>query len=230
MSGAPVSVVLAALRSVTGHQPRRNGAGSWEARCPAHGDRRPSLTVSAGADGRALICCHRGCRVESIARALGLTLRDLMASPGSPSPKPRLRPAGRGIGDGDIRERFETHTGAVAELERRHGPRSATWIYHDAAGEPVGVVVRWNREGGAKVIRPVSRTRAGWVIGAMPRPRPLYGLGTLADPGQVFVCEGEPACDALREIGLTATTSSGGSNAAFHLQRSGSWLRCGNLM
>ena len=66
------------------------------------------------------------------------------------------------------------------------------------------------------MIRPVSRTRAGWVIGAMPRPRPLYGLGTLADPGQVFVCEGEPACDALREIGLTATTSSGGSNAAFH--------------
>ena len=30
----------------------------WSARCPAHDDRRPSLSVSEGDDGRALVRCH----------------------------------------------------------------------------------------------------------------------------------------------------------------------------
>jgi phage/plasmid primase-like uncharacterized protein len=39
---------------------RRVGA-TWMARCPAHEDRKPSLSISAGRDGKVLVRCHAGC-------------------------------------------------------------------------------------------------------------------------------------------------------------------------
>lgn len=39
-------------------------------RCPAHGDRKPSLSVSDGADGRLLAKCFVGCSFPDIAAAL----------------------------------------------------------------------------------------------------------------------------------------------------------------
>ena len=107
---------------------------------------------------------------------------------------------------------FPTANAAVAELERRHGKRAALWPYYDAAGKPVGLVVRWDRPEG-KDIRPVSRLGDGWRVGAMPDPRPLYGLPDLAAAGRVVVTEGEKAADAARALGFTATTSAGGSQA-----------------
>jgi hypothetical protein len=95
--------------------------------------------------------------------------------------------------------KFSTSTEAIAELEREHGPKSASKDYHDASGELVGVIVRWNRPEG-KVIRPVSRDGDHWVISGMPAPRPLYGLPDLAAAAQVFVCEGEKAADAARSV------------------------------
>ena len=47
------------------------------ARCPAHDDRQPSLSLSEGFDGRALLCCHAGCSLDSILEALGLEAADL---------------------------------------------------------------------------------------------------------------------------------------------------------
>ena len=43
------------------------------AKCPAHEDRTPSLRVSAGRDGRALLYCHAGCGTETVVKALGLS-------------------------------------------------------------------------------------------------------------------------------------------------------------
>jgi len=50
----------------------------WSARCPAHEDRRPSLSVAEGDDGRALVRCHAGCTTEDICAVVGLTVLDLM--------------------------------------------------------------------------------------------------------------------------------------------------------
>lgn len=50
----------------------------WEARCPAHDDRRSSLSVSVGEDdGRVVLHCHAGCEPEAICQAIGLRLADL---------------------------------------------------------------------------------------------------------------------------------------------------------
>jgi excisionase family DNA binding protein len=56
---------------------KRSGAG-WVALCPAHQDRTPSLSISEGDDGRALIHCHAGCATSKVASALGLPMSDLM--------------------------------------------------------------------------------------------------------------------------------------------------------
>ncbi len=61
-----------------------SGSG-WQARCPAHDDRTPSLSISTGDDGRTLVHCHAGCLVEDILAAVGLTLRDLFVDPVSAS-------------------------------------------------------------------------------------------------------------------------------------------------
>ena len=49
----------------------------WVARCPAHEDRRASLSIGRGDDGRWLLHCHAGCALDSILAALGLEPRDL---------------------------------------------------------------------------------------------------------------------------------------------------------
>jgi hypothetical protein len=61
---------------------KRNGSG-WIARCPAHEDRKPSLAIAAGDDGRVLLTCHAGCDVELILAALGLEKRDLFQPNGN---------------------------------------------------------------------------------------------------------------------------------------------------
>jgi 5S rRNA maturation endonuclease (ribonuclease M5) len=49
----------------------RNSKG-WSARCPAHDDKRNSLSVSEGEDGKVLFKCHAGCSYAAIIAALGL--------------------------------------------------------------------------------------------------------------------------------------------------------------
>ena len=48
---------------------RRSGHG-WVARCPAHRDRHPSLTIADGAEGRLLLRCFAGCSWSAIQDAL----------------------------------------------------------------------------------------------------------------------------------------------------------------
>ena len=69
--------VLARLQDV-----RRSRRG-WMARCPAHEDRSPSLSVSEGGDGRVLLHCFSGCRTESVCEALQIRVSDLFSARGA---------------------------------------------------------------------------------------------------------------------------------------------------
>lgn len=64
---------------------------AWMARCPAHGDRSPSLCVKGLPDGRILLHCFAGCDTAQILAKLGLTLADLF--PERLAGGPRVRPA-----------------------------------------------------------------------------------------------------------------------------------------
>ena len=216
-----VDRVLAALTD-RGCDHRRNGNG-WSAQCPAHDDRNPSLSIDEGDDGRALVRCHAGCSAEEIIASLGMTMRDLMPEDQGSSRKSRSKTAKSKASSPHRNEQPEPRTyatakDAVAELESRHGERSAAWAYHDATGEAVGAVIRWDRPDGKKDIRPVSRDADGrWFIGGMPEPRPLYALPEIlaANPWTtIYVVEGEKAADAGRSISRTTTTSPHGSKSA----------------
>ncbi|MGA7636617.1 MAG: hypothetical protein WCB00_06795, partial [Candidatus Acidiferrales bacterium] len=59
---------------------RRNGGG-WQALCPAHPDRNPSLSIAVG-NGRILVHCHAGCSQEAVLAALGIELSELFSDNG----------------------------------------------------------------------------------------------------------------------------------------------------
>lgn len=55
---------------------RARGNGRWSARCPAHADRTPSLSISEGERGL-LLKCFAGCSLDEICAALVLRVADL---------------------------------------------------------------------------------------------------------------------------------------------------------
>jgi hypothetical protein len=67
--------IVSALEQA-GSNPRQRG-DQWEARCPAHDDKSPSLGVATGQDGKALIKCQAGCATADVMAALRLTMADL---------------------------------------------------------------------------------------------------------------------------------------------------------
>jgi hypothetical protein len=67
----PLDLVLERLEGV-----KKRGA-DYQALCPAHDDQDPSLSVSQGEDGRALLKCFAGCKTEDVVAALGLEMKDL---------------------------------------------------------------------------------------------------------------------------------------------------------
>lgn len=82
-------VLLAQLQGV-----KRTGEGRWLARCPAHSDKRPSLSIRETADGVVLLKCWSGCAAAEVVAAVGLDMGALF--PGKPidhhSGKPERRP------------------------------------------------------------------------------------------------------------------------------------------
>ena len=104
-------------------------------------------------------------------------------------------------------------TSAVDALTRQKGEPSHIWTYCDPVDREAGAVLRWDGPDG-KDFRPVSLTVDGWVIGAMPDPRPLYRLPSIVDAERIYVVEGEKCADALTTLDVEATTCSGGSKAA----------------
>lgn len=54
----------------------RRSAGGHVARCPAHEDSTPSLSITRKSN-RILVYCFAGCRAEEVCQSMGLTLSDL---------------------------------------------------------------------------------------------------------------------------------------------------------
>lgn len=132
------------------------------------------------------------------------------ASGGPGTPADDARPTPKGSCPAKA---YKSAGSAAGVLSRGLGSPSATWTYTDARGEPVGRILRWDTPEG-KEIRPVSRHGDWWRIAGMPEPRPLYRLPEVVAAEQVFICEGEKAAEAARSLGLVATTSAHGCQAA----------------
>ena len=73
MTTAPLDRLLSRLQLV------RDRGSHHMARCPAHDDKNPSLSLTASADGSVLIFCHAGCATADVVEAVGLQLKDLFS-------------------------------------------------------------------------------------------------------------------------------------------------------
>ena len=73
--GMVMTVADHVLNRLEGAKP--SGRGQWSALCPAHDDKKPSLSVALGEDGKVLLHCHAGCDVGDIVAAIGMTEADL---------------------------------------------------------------------------------------------------------------------------------------------------------
>jgi hypothetical protein len=168
----PVDKVLTRVEA-----PRANGAG-WSARCPAHDDEHPSLSISEGENGRALVYCHAGCSHEAIVEAMGLWSSDLM-------PSDQIA-ASRG-----------TCTQRAIDV---------TYDYCDEAGQLLYQVVRFKPKD-FRQRRPDGCGGWIWNLGDTRRVLYRLPDLLNADPEAfIFVCEGEKDADNLANRGLIATT------------------------
>lgn len=166
---------------------KSNGKG-YQACCPAHDDRDPSLSISEGHDGRILLKCFAGCEPETIVSALGLMLSDLF-----PPKETQLLPA--------------------QKSHKNKTPKQivATYDYENEQGKLLFQAVRYEPKGFSQR-RPDGK--GGWVWNLDGVRRVLFRLPELlaAHPSAtVFVCEGEKDADRLRELGLVATTNPQGA-------------------
>lgn len=104
----------------------------------------------------------------------------------------------------------------------QHGQASTLWLYADGQGRTLGYVARFETPEG-KAILPLCFGQYGtgrpqWVWKALPEPRPLYNLPSLAaapaDP-PVLLVEGEKTADAAQVLfpHCAVLTWSGGANA-----------------
>ncbi|MBO6514561.1 MAG: DUF3987 domain-containing protein [Phycisphaerales bacterium] len=188
--------------------------------CPAHEDRTPSLSVKEAPDGAVLLHCHAGCSTESILQSLGLFMRDLYPHDttatvntsinGHQNRQSASDSAGRAISE----DGFDDLDSAMRVYAKSLGMHDHRWEYHNASGELVGVILRWETPKG-KEVRPISLIDGCWQLKGMLNPCPLYRLPSILNSeGPVIVCEGEKAADAAIACGFVATTSPHGSKSA----------------
>lgn len=71
---------------------RHTGAGKSQACCPAHTDKRASLSIRELEDGRTLVHCFAGCSVEEVLTAVDLTFDALFPEkPADHSPRKSVK-------------------------------------------------------------------------------------------------------------------------------------------
>jgi hypothetical protein len=127
---------------------KKVGQGRWIARCPAHKDRSPSLTVTEKEDGKLLLNCHAECDVHDVVGAVGLQLSDLFP----PRPKGDYRPPDRtAVHAADILAACADElTFAFVVINDEH-----LWLAGDPRGQPAGPATR------ARFAKTVERILAG---------------------------------------------------------------------
>lgn len=160
----------------------RSSAGGLQARCSAHEDRAPSLSVNRRSDDAGVVLhCHAGCSPEAVVEALGLTMPDLFD-------RPRER-SSAGADDTQRSYRYVDEQGALLfEVVRKPG-KQFRQRRPDGAGGWV-----WS----------LGETRR------VPYRLPQL-LEAVAAGQVVYVAEGEKDVDRLVRQGVAATCNPGGA-------------------
>ena len=96
---------------------RETGGDRFIAKCPAHDDNSPSLSIRLADDGRTLIHCFAGCSASEVMAAIGLNLAHLYPDQEQPAGMPQWQ-----------RQRLEdaaTYERSILRLVRKDVERGA---------------------------------------------------------------------------------------------------------
>jgi hypothetical protein len=91
MTGEVISMQAHFIATALGA--RRCGSG-WVALCPAHKDRKPSLSIGASENGQVLVHCHAGCSQDLVIarlRSLGVWERNAAGCGVASAPRQQAR-------------------------------------------------------------------------------------------------------------------------------------------
>lgn len=169
---------LSRLEGVTG------SGGHYKARCPAHRDSTPSLSVSLGRDRRILVKCFAGCQTEDVVSAMGLTMKDL-------------------FDDVTPEDAFPNY----GEPQKKDAWKEAEFIYPGGQFKKV----KMRRGDGSKYCFWQHRNGADWVPKRGDRKDMLYYHEPLQSP--ILLVEGERDVDTLHNAGFCAATLPDGSKS-----------------
>lgn len=180
-ASAVLERLLSRLEGVNG-----GPSGQYTALCPAHADRGPSLSVTQTGD-KILVNCHAGCETADVLEKIGLKWADLFSN-GDKSAAPDTK-----------KKRLE-----------------ATYQYPDESGDLLYEILKYRLPSGDKTFRQRRPDgEGGWLYNLKGTGRVLYGLPEVVRAVQsgnlIFIVEGEKDADALRALGLVATTNPGGA-------------------
>ena len=162
---------------------------SFTCKCPGHDDDKASLSVSMGEDGRILVKCFAGCKLENILSPIGLKLRDLFPSNGNGSNgiKPQNTPS-------------------------KPDRVVATYDYRDENNK---VVFQVQRRESKSFIQRRPDGNGGWIYNMNGVNRVLYRLPEILSSEKstwILIPEGEKDVDNVRKHGYVATTNAGGAS------------------
>lgn len=172
---------------------KQSGVDRWMAVCPAHADKRASLSLRM-VDGKLLMYCHAKCPTADVLAALGVTMRELTGMFGGtveiqPLPFEPSRKRGGG----------------------KRGEVVKTYDYRDETGKLLYQVCRMEPK---TFLQRRPDGSGGWIWNLQGTRRVLYRLPelyVLPRESVVWIVEGEKDADRLASHGLHATTSCGGA-------------------
>ena len=178
---------------------RKQGNG-FQAKCPAHEDRNPSLSLTEGEGGRVLATCFAGCTFANIRAALW---------PHDAPYAPRVPVAAR---------KGTSSSPATAKPPQPlpDGPHDTVSLYHGADGAAAFASVRHEPQGRPKRFSQWTPAGAGlWLPVGLKAGLPLYRLPQIAGAEKVVIVEGEKCAEAVLEAwpDMAVTTYGGGSSS-----------------
>lgn len=201
----PLRRLLAKLDGV-----RRSGDG-YVARCPAHDDRRPSLSIRLAETGKVQLKCFAGCETAAVLGVIGLSIADLYPETSEKRNRTKRKHAHRpvspvtaipGADDDSVtvaalaedKHLNEDRLGALGVTDvKRRGKPAVRIPYFDVNGDEIATRYRLSLTGAQ---------RFAWQKGARVMIYGLQHLRRFQELGWVLLVEGETDCWAGWQHGV----------------------------
>lgn len=183
----------------------KTGDDQWQGKCPAHDDKKASLSIKEYTNGNVGLYCHTGCRAIEVLNAMKMTWKDL----------------------------FEDEEDVIIETSNNAKQVSKivnTYDYTDYDGNLIMQTVRYEPKD-FRQRRPNPESEGNWIwnLKGIEGNLFLYNIVNVRKQinagGPVILVEGEKDADNLNSLGFVATTAPAGAKKRFTDKMRDRWER-----